>query len=145
MYYLVVKIVDINIETIFYWKHKILNCISTYLGAVSVNGGIKADEVFFAESFKWTKPSKILKKLINGKQVKKRCISKAQVCVATKYISNYLYYFKWLQTFSTEKEILRAKNFLLQSNVTYYYTKVIDFKERQPIYVQLIHLVKIMV
>lgn len=55
--------------------------------------------------------------------------------VATKYITNYLYWFKWLQTFSTEKESVRTKNFLVQSNVTYSYTKVIDFKERQPIYV----------
>lgn len=69
------KVVDINIATSFYWRHKILNCISTFLGVGSVDGVIEADEVFFAESFKGTKPSKMPRKTHKrGKQVKKRGI-----------------------------------------------------------------------
>jgi hypothetical protein len=34
-----------------------------------------------------------------------------------------------LQTFSTEKESVRTKNFIVQSNIPYSYTKVTDFKE----------------
>jgi len=223
------EIVEINIATSFYWRHKILNCISTFLGVGSVDGVIEADEVFFAESFKGIKPSKMPRKSRKrGKQVKKRGISNEQVCVATamdrqgnliiellckgrmthqelgrlysgrigdnsilctdshksymqfaidmnldhkkikrgkhreglyhiqhinalhsnlkrwigrfngvatKYISNYLYWFKWLQNFSTEKESVRTKNFIVQSNIPYSYTKVTDFKERQLIFV----------
>jgi hypothetical protein len=78
------KIVEINIATSFFWRHKILNCISTFLGVGSVDGVIEADEVFFAESFKGTKPSKMPRKSRKrGKQVRKRGIFKEQVCVAT--------------------------------------------------------------
>ena len=55
--------------------------------------------------------------------------------VATKYLSNYMKWFKWLQTFSTEKETIRTKNFIVQSNVPYSYSKISDFKSRQPIFV----------
>lgn len=51
------KVVEINIATSFFWRHKILDCISTFLGKGYVDGIIEADEVFFAESFKGTKPS----------------------------------------------------------------------------------------
>lgn len=69
------KIVEINIATSFFWRHKILNCISSFLGIGSVEGVIEADEVFFAESFKGTRPSKMPRKAHKrGKQVKKRGI-----------------------------------------------------------------------
>ncbi|GIM30674.1 hypothetical protein CPJCM30710_33400 [Clostridium polyendosporum] len=55
--------------------------------------------------------------------------------VATKYISNYMYWFKRLQLFSAEKETIRTKNFIVQSNIPYSYTKITEFKERQPIFV----------
>ncbi len=42
--------------------------------------------------------------------------------VATKYISNYIKLFKWLQVF--DKDIIKARNFIVQSNVAYSYTKV---------------------
>jgi hypothetical protein len=51
------KIAEINIATSFFWRHKILDCISTFLGKGDVDGVVEADEVFFAESFKGTKPS----------------------------------------------------------------------------------------
>ncbi|NSB14100.1 DNA topoisomerase IA [Clostridium beijerinckii] len=74
------KIVEINIATSFFWRHKILDCISTFLGKGYVHGVIKAYEVFFAESFKGIKPRHSSKRC---KQVKKRGISKEQVCIAT--------------------------------------------------------------
>jgi len=55
--------------------------------------------------------------------------------VATKYINNYMYWFKWLQLFENDKEVVKIKNFMLQCNVAHAYTKVIDFREREPIFV----------
>ena len=198
------KIVEINIATSFFWRHKILDCISTFLGKGYVDGVVEADEVFFAESFKGTKPSNMPRhSRKRGKQVKKRGISKEQVCittaidrqgnlimelackgritsneletlydghmangsilctdshksyiqhinalhsnlkkwinrfngVATKYISNYIKWFKWLQIFDTDKEIIKAKNFMVQSNVTHSYIKIKDLKNRESMYV----------
>jgi len=78
------KIIEINIATSFFWRHKILDCIRSFLGIGSVEGVIEADEVFFAESFKGTKPSKMPRKSRKrGKQVKKRGVSNEQVCIAT--------------------------------------------------------------
>jgi hypothetical protein len=37
------KVVEINIATSFFWRHKILDCISTFLGKGYVDGVIKAD------------------------------------------------------------------------------------------------------
>lgn len=77
-------IVEINIATSFFWRHKILDCISTFLGKGDVDGVVEADEVFFAESFKGTKSSNMPRhSRKRGKQVKKRGISKEQVCIAT--------------------------------------------------------------
>ncbi len=55
--------------------------------------------------------------------------------VATKYLSNYVKWFKWLQIFDTDKEIIKAKNFIVQSNVAQSYCKVRDLKNRKPMYV----------
>lgn len=223
------EIVGINIATSFFWRHKILDCIRAFFGIGSVEGVIEADEVFFAESFKGTKPSKMPRKSRKrGKQVKKRGISNEQVCiataidrqgnlimelickgrmthkelerlydgrigdnsilctdshksyvqfahdflldhkrikrgkhkegiyhiqhinavhsklkkwmnrfngVATKYISNYMYWFKWLELFENDKEAVKVKNFMVQCNVAHAYTKTVDFKEREPVFV----------
>jgi len=50
------EIVEINVVTSFFWKHKILNCISEFLGVDSVDGVVEAYEVFFAYSYKGIKP-----------------------------------------------------------------------------------------
>lgn len=42
--------------------------------------------------------------------------------VSTKYISSYIKWLKWLQIFDTDKEIIKAKNFIVQSNVAYSFT-----------------------
>jgi hypothetical protein len=52
--------------------------------------------------------------------------------VATKYISNYL---KWIDTFNTDKDTLKTKNFIVQNNTSYNYTMIKDFRTRQPIFV----------
>ena len=56
--------------------------------------------------------------------------------VATKYISNYIKWFKSLQIFYIDKEIIKAKNFMIQSNVTHSYIKVKDLKNIESMYVQ---------
>ena len=218
------KIVGINIATSFFWRHKILDCISAFLGTGHVDGLIEADEVFFAENFKGTKTINMPRESHKrGKSIKKRGISKEQICVATaldrqgnliieplckgrmtykelenlykghigensilctdshksyirfatdfnldhkriktgkhkediyhiqhinnlhsnlkrwmrrfngvasKYISNYMHWFKWLRIFESDKDSIKTKNFIVQSNVVYAYTRVKDFKLR---------------
>ena len=218
------KIVGINIATSFFWRHKILDCISAFLGTGHVDGLIEADEVFFAENFKGTKTINMPRESHKrGKSIKKRGISKEQICVATaldrqgnliieplckgrmtykelenlykghigensilctdshksyirfatdfnldhkriktgkhkediyhiqhinnlhsnlkrwmrrfngvasKYISNYMHWFKWLRIFESDKDSIKTKNFIVQSNVVCAYTKVKDFKLR---------------
>ena len=46
------KIVGINIATSFFWRHKILDCISAFLGTGHVDGVIEADEVFLLRVLK---------------------------------------------------------------------------------------------
>lgn len=49
-----------------------LDCISIFLGKGYLDGVIEADEVFFAESFKGTKPSNMPRSSHKrGKQIKK--------------------------------------------------------------------------
>ena len=72
--------VEINIATSFYCPHKILNCISKFLGVGSVDGVVEADEVFFAYYYKGTKPVNMPRpSRKRGKQFKKRGISKDKV------------------------------------------------------------------
>lgn len=55
--------------------------------------------------------------------------------VATKYLSNYMYWFKWLEIFNTEKDILKSKNLLVQSHTSHTDTKLKDFRIRKAIYI----------
>lgn len=48
-----------------------------------------------------------------------------------------MYWFKWLQLFKNDKEIVKMKNFMVQCNVIHAYTKITDFKEREPIFIWL--------
>ena len=50
--------------------------------------------------------------------------------VASKYIYNYMHWFKWLRIFESDKDSIKTKNFIVQSNVVYAYTRVKDFKLR---------------
>jgi len=115
-----------------------------------VDGAVEADEVFFAYSYKGTKtanmPSPSRKRgrhkedvyhiqHINAVHSNLKRWMRRFNGIATKYISNYLKWFKWLDTFSTEKDTVKTKNFIVQSNVPYNYTMIKDFKIRQPIFV----------
>lgn len=55
--------------------------------------------------------------------------------VATKYLSNYLKWHKWMDTFSSEKESIKTKNLIVHSNIPNSYTMVKEFKTRQPIFI----------
>lgn len=46
------EIVEINIATSFFWRHKILDCISTFSGKGYLDGVIEADEVFLQKVLK---------------------------------------------------------------------------------------------
>lgn len=52
--------------------------------------------------------------------------------VAIKYISNYMQWFKWLRIFESYRDSIKTKNFIVQGNVAYFYTKIKDFKLRTP-------------
>ena len=51
--------------------------------------------------------------------------------IATKYLANYMYWFKWLQFFNIEK----GKQLSVQLNTAQSDTKLKDFKTRKAIYV----------
>lgn len=55
--------------------------------------------------------------------------------VTSKYISNYMQWFNWLRIFETDRNYIKTKNFIVQSNVAYAYTKIKDFKLRMPLFV----------
>lgn len=55
--------------------------------------------------------------------------------VGTKYLSNYMKWHKWINSFSTEKDIVRTKNLIVHSNIAHSYTMVKEFKTRVPIFV----------
>lgn len=234
------EIVGISIPTSFYWRHKIIDAIRTFMGMGSVSGVVEVDETFFRESFKgnhkksknFTMPRESRKRGAKGSksskgQKRKRGISNEQVCVlcamdrvgnimtelickgrmkhtdierffkdridgdsifctdshksyikfaentgvelkqikrgrhkegvyhiqhinsfhsklkkwmdkfngvATKYLSNYMYWFKWLQYFDTDKDTIKSKHLIVQSHTSHSNTKLKDFKIRTPIY-----------
>lgn len=55
--------------------------------------------------------------------------------VATKYLANYMYWFKWLEIFNTEKDTVKSKNLLVQSHTSHTDIKLKDFRVREAIYV----------
>jgi transposase-like protein len=55
--------------------------------------------------------------------------------VSTKYLANYMHWFKWLEIFNTEKDIVKSKQLLVQSHTTHIDTKIKDFKTREAIFV----------
>jgi len=78
------EILGINIATSFFWRHKILDCLKAINGISHVDDVVETDEVYFAESFKGTKPSeKPGKSCHRGSELRLRGISNEQVCVST--------------------------------------------------------------
>ncbi len=55
--------------------------------------------------------------------------------VATKYLGNYMYWFKWLELFKTEKDDIKRKQLIVHAHTSHTDTKIKDFKTRQAIFV----------
>ena len=80
------KICEINKDTAFIWRHKILDALQIMANSVHLDGIVEADETFFAISFKgdhkksatFTMPRKAHKR---GKQTHLRGLSHEKVCV----------------------------------------------------------------
>lgn len=54
--------------------------------------------------------------------------------VATKYLANYMYWFKWLQFLNSEKDTIKCKYLLIQSHASLSNTQLKDFKTRKAIF-----------
>lgn len=50
--------------------------------------------------------------------------------VSTKFLNNYMAWYKWLQYFNDNKEIIRTKNMLIHSTIPFVDTKIKNYKER---------------
>ena len=80
------EIVEINIATAFFWRHKIIDAIRKFIGYGSLEGVIELDETYFALSYKgnhskssnFTMPRESRKR---GKEINTRGISKEFACV----------------------------------------------------------------
>lgn len=55
--------------------------------------------------------------------------------VSTKYLSNYMYWFKWLQLFDIEKDTIKSKHLMVQAHTSHCDTKLMGFKMRKPVFV----------
>lgn len=55
--------------------------------------------------------------------------------VSTKYLSNYLYWFKWLEYFKEEKDVLKGKNLLVHGVSSVVEGTLKDYSSRQALYV----------
>lgn len=55
--------------------------------------------------------------------------------VATKYLSSYLSWFRWLEFFKSEKEIIKAKNLLIHTYHVKILTRIADLSVRQTCFV----------
>ncbi len=55
--------------------------------------------------------------------------------VASKFLSNYMAWHKWLQNFNDEKEIIRTKNLIIHSVVPFVDTRIISYQGREPIFI----------
>jgi transposase-like protein len=78
---------DVSVKTSFYMRHRLLDAVRNFQGIGEVSGIVEMDETFLPESFKgnhkksgFKMPRESRKR---GKQVKKRGISREQICIAT--------------------------------------------------------------
>jgi transposase-like protein len=55
--------------------------------------------------------------------------------VSTKYLSNYIHWFKWLQLLKNERDIIKVKDLLLHSSIVHTTTKTSDFRNRKAIFI----------
>ncbi|WP_346890801.1 hypothetical protein [Clostridium sp. UBA3887] len=54
--------------------------------------------------------------------------------VATKYLTNYIYWFKWLEVFNIEKDTIKSKNILAHSHTSLSDAKLKEIRIREAIY-----------
>jgi len=55
--------------------------------------------------------------------------------VSTKYLANYLYWFKWLEFFKSEKRALKSKQLLIHAQSSNRSVRIKDFQGRGPIFI----------
>lgn len=55
--------------------------------------------------------------------------------VSTKFLSNYIHWFKWLQLLKNERDIIKVKDLLLNSSTVHTTTKTSDFRNRKAIFI----------
>mgnify|MGYP000454625353 FL=1 len=80
---------QINLATAFFWRHKILDALSSFMGTGEVDGLVEADECYLRYSYKgnhskskkFTMPRAPRKR--GGDSVGKRGLSSEQVCIGT--------------------------------------------------------------
>lgn len=66
------------------------------------------------------------------------CTSELEIKFHEKRIeerANYLYWFKRLQYFYEDKEIIKSKNILIHSTTTFVDTKIVKYKGKEPVFV----------
>ncbi len=54
--------------------------------------------------------------------------------VSTKYLVNYLYWFKWLEYIKDDKEVIKGKHTLIQAVSSQLEIKIEDYKTRQALF-----------
>ena len=81
------EIVGVSVKTSFYMRHRILDAIRALMDRNRVGDVVEMDETFFAESFKGNHSRSSFKlprpARKRGRQVKKRGLSREQICVGT--------------------------------------------------------------
>lgn len=55
--------------------------------------------------------------------------------VSTKYLANYIHWFKWLQNFKAEKETIKTKNLIVHSATKFVESKINQYRGRQPVFI----------
>ena len=78
----IAKETGLNLRTAFYWRHKVLHALKQF-DSPKLSGIVEADETYFALSYKGKKRGMPRSPHKRGKQIKKRGLSKDQVCVLT--------------------------------------------------------------
>lgn len=75
------EICEINKNTAFAWRHKVLDALSQMVEDTSLEGIVEADETFFILSYKGQKAGLPRKPKKRGESASKRGLSREQVCV----------------------------------------------------------------
>ena len=55
--------------------------------------------------------------------------------VSTKFLPNYMSWYKWLQSFNNDKEVIKTKNMLIHSIIPFFDTKIKGYKGREIVFI----------